>query len=268
MQKRIFIIFVFFLFIASMGLMAQDISLLWNTFLGSSVTDLGEGIALDSSGNIYLTGYSGATWGSPVHAYSGGNDVFVACLNSSGSLVWNTFLGSASNDYSSSITLDGSGNLYVTGYGYATWGTPVNAHSGSLDVIVACLGSSGSLIWNTFLGSDSAEYGIDITMGSSGNVYVTGYGTATWGSPVNAYSGDDDAFTACLNNSGSLIWNTFLGSASEDRGYGIALDNSENVYVTGPSLATWGSPGMPTAVLMMCSQPVSTVPATCSGTLF
>jgi hypothetical protein len=217
-------------------------NLLWNTFLGSSSSDYSNAIALDNSGNVYVTGYSTATWGSPVNAHSGSSDVFVACLDSSGNLLWNTFLGSSSSDYCYGIILDSSGNIYVAGRSNATWGSPVNAHNGSNDAYVACLDSSGNLLWNTFLGSTSEDHGYDIALDSSGNIYVTGYSDATWDSPLNAHSGGDDVFVACLNSSGNLLWNTFLGSASSDYGSAIALDNSGNVYVTGYSTATWGSP--------------------------
>jgi len=71
-----------------------DPSVVWNTFLGGSSNDFGNGIAVDGSGNAYVTGYSSATWGSPVRAFGGGyQDVFAAKLDSSGNLTWNTFLG-------------------------------------------------------------------------------------------------------------------------------------------------------------------------------
>ncbi|MFC1607455.1 SBBP repeat-containing protein [Candidatus Latescibacterota bacterium] len=98
----------------------------WNTFSGSSGTDSGEAIAVDGSGNVYVAGYSNATWGSPVNSYTGDYDAFVAKFNSSGALQWNTFLGSSSPDYCNTIAVDASGNVYVGGYSNATWGSPVN----------------------------------------------------------------------------------------------------------------------------------------------
>ena len=150
-------------------------------------------------------------------------------------------------DYGYGIAVDTSGNVYVAGYSDATWGSPVRPYAGTYDAFVAKLNGSGALQWNTFLGGSSDDYGNGIAVDTSGNVYVTGYSTATWGSPVRPFSGGDDAFVAKLNGSGALQWNTFLGGSNVDYGYGIAVDTSGNVYVTGNSEATWGSPVRPFA---------------------
>jgi hypothetical protein len=218
-------------------------NLLWNTFLGSGSNDEGNALVLDGSGHVYVTGFSNATWGLPVNAYSGGSDVFIACLDKSGTLLGNTFLGSLSHDEVNAIALDSSGNICIAGFSNATWGSPVNAYSGKSDAFVACLDSSGNLLWNTFLGSAGYDYGYDIAPDSSGNINVIGHSNNPWGSPVNPYSGKLDVFVACLDGSGNLCWNTFLGSDSKfDYGYGIALDSSGYVYVTGKSIEAWGSP--------------------------
>jgi len=215
----------------------------WNTFYGSSADDFGIGIAVDGSGDVYVTGGSGATWGSPLNAYTGGSDIFVLKLNSSGVLQWNTFYGSSDFDDGTGIAVDGSGNVYVTGESYAAWGSPLNAYAGDRDIFVLKLNSSGALQWNTFYGSSSYDYGVGIAVDGGGNVYVTGESGATWGSPLNSYTGDGDIFVLKLSSSGALQWNTFYGgSGSDDTGVGIAVDGSGNVYVTGESGSTWGSP--------------------------
>jgi uncharacterized protein YijF (DUF1287 family) len=224
-----------------------DPTLAWNTFLGSASGDAGGGIAVDGSGNVFVAGHSNATWGTPVNAFAGGRDVFAAKLNSSGVRQWHTFLGSASDDYGSGIAIDGNGNVYVVGTSYTTWETPVNAHAGGADVFAAKFNSNGVRQWNTFLGSGSDDWGDGITVDGSGNVYVVGSSSATWGAPVNAYAGGGDAFAAKLNSNGVRQWNTFLGSGSDDSGGGIAVDGSGNVYVTGSSGATWGVPVNPHA---------------------
>jgi hypothetical protein len=71
---------------------------------------------------------------------------------------------------------------------------------------------------------------------------VAGGSTVTWGSPLRAYTSGWDSYAAKLNSSGSLLWDTFQGGSGDDKGYAIALDSSEYVYVAGYSTATWGSP--------------------------
>ena len=177
-------------------------------------------IAVDGSGNVYVSGDSPATWGSPVRAYTSDYDAFAAKLNSSGALTWNTFLGGSGDDGGCAIAVDGSGNVYVGGYSNATWGSPVRAFTPNglnNDAFAAKLNSSGALTWNTFLGGSGGDSGRAIAVDGSGNVYVSGSSDATWGSPVRAFTaGDNDAFAAKLNSSGALNWNTFLGGSGND----------------------------------------------------
>ena len=221
-------------------------NLTWNTFLGGTGgDDYAYGVAVDSSGNAYVTGMSIATWGSPVRAFGGGStDAFVAKVNSSGTLTWNTFLGGAGSDYGNSIAVDASGNVYVAGtdYGGNTWGSPVRASSGGDEAFAAKLNSSGALTWNTFLGSSGNDYGQGVAVDSSGNVYLAGYSSATWGAPVRAYSSGNDSFAVKLSSSGAMTWNTFLGGSAWDQANSVAVDGSGNVYVGGYSSGTWGTP--------------------------
>jgi hypothetical protein len=227
---------------------------LWNTFMGSSGNtfewednDFGYGVAVDSSGNVYVTGYSYATWGSPINSHAGVADVFVGKLNSSGVRQWHTFLGSTENDNGLAIAVDLSGNIYVAGESYATWGTPVNSYAGDWDAFAAKLNSSGVRQWHTFMGSTDTDNGRAIAVDLSGNVYVAGESDSIWGTPVNAFAGDSDAFAAKLNSSGVRQWHTFMGGSLDDYGRAIAIDGSGNVYVAGGSAATWGSPDNPWA---------------------
>jgi len=226
-----------------------DPTLSWNTFIGSIDDDRAQAITVDNSGNVYVAGYSCATWGLPVNVYTEGFglDGFVTKLNSSGTMLWNTFIGGGA--VVNAITADGSGNVYVAGQSLATWGSPVNAHAGSFqnDAFAAKLNSNGELQWNTFMATIYGDSAYAIALDSSGNVYVAGFSSTTWGSPVNAFTGTEgslmhEAFAAKLNNSGELQWNTFMGSADDDRAQAIAVDGSGNVYVAGYSYATWGAP--------------------------
>ncbi|MDY6971657.1 MAG: SBBP repeat-containing protein [Thermodesulfobacteriota bacterium] len=168
----------------------------WNTFMGSQGDDHGAAIAVDADGNVCVAGNSFATWGSPVNSYAGGKDAFVAQLDSGGTLQWNTFMGSQGDDHGAAIAVDGSGDAFIAGTSYATWGSPPNLHAGGEDAFAAKLGISGVLQWNTFMGSSDNDYGYGIAVDWVGNVYVAGTSYATWGSPIDAHSGSTDAFAA------------------------------------------------------------------------
>jgi len=222
--------------------------LTWSTFLGGSGVDLGLDIALDGNGNAVVAGQSNASWqgaNPPVRAYTAGPDAFAAKLDSSGGLTWNTFLGGSGVDSSYAIEAVGSDDVVLAGYSNAAWqGTnpPVRAFTAISDVFAARLDSNGGLAWNTFLGGSGADYSWDVAVDGNGFIYVAGRSSATWGTPVIAYTASSDALAARLDGSGKLTWNAFLGGSGIDSGYTIAVDGSGNVVVGGRSGATWGSP--------------------------
>ncbi|MDD8026174.1 MAG: SBBP repeat-containing protein [Acidobacteriota bacterium] len=173
-------------------------NLTWNTFLGGGGGDGGYGLAVDGSGNVYVAGFSGTTWGTPKRAFTVTvNDAFAAKLDSGGNLTWNTFLGGSGDDYGQGIAVDGSGNVYIGGYGYGTWGSPIRAYTSGGDALAAKIDSGGNLTWNTFLGGSGSDRGLGIAVDGSGNIYVGGFSNATWGtSPIRAYTSGYDAFAA------------------------------------------------------------------------
>jgi len=113
------------------------------------------------------------TWGSPVRPVnsSGYGDAFVAKLNGSGALAWNTFLGGSDVDHGYAVAVDTNGNIYAAGRSQDTWGSPVRPFSGSsgtADAFVAELNNSGVLQWNTFLGGSGTDSANAIAVNTSG----------------------------------------------------------------------------------------------------
>jgi hypothetical protein len=222
----------------------------WHTFLGGSNTDVGDGIAVDGDGNIYVAGISEAAWAeTPARAYSSGKDVFAAALSPAGALTWHTFLGGSGDECEygqCGIAVD-AGGVVVVGDGVSDWGSgPVRTYSGGRDAFVARLDADdGDLSRHTFLGGPDGycgDCGHDIALDGDGAVYITGKSDASWGAPLDEHHGDNDAFVAKLTSDLSLTWHTFLGGSSSDYGNAIAVDSSGQVYAAGSSGGTWGSP--------------------------
>jgi hypothetical protein len=205
-------------------------SLLYATFLGGSDHDRGYGIAVDASGNVYVTGWTySSDFPTTASAYddewSGHGDAFVVKLNASGTdLTYPTFLGGDWGEYGRHIAVDASGNAYVAGFTYSddfpTTASPYDAsfNGGICDAFVVKLNASGTdLTYATFLGGSSDDYGYGIAVDASGNIYVTGE-TSSIDFPTTAsandasFNGYIDAFVVKLNASeAELTYATFLG---------------------------------------------------------
>jgi len=174
-------------------------ALQWNVSFGGPGWDMGYGIVVDAGGSSYVVGRSPAAWGSPLSPYVGSSDAFIARLDATGSMQWNTFLGGSGHDSGSAIVLDASGNLYVSGASDTTWGWPATPFAGGWDGFVARLDANGTLQFNTFLGGTGMEGGDDIALDTDGDCYVLSWGNAAWGSPIRPYTGGDDGFVAKIS---------------------------------------------------------------------
>ncbi|HYD46960.1 MAG TPA: SBBP repeat-containing protein [Terriglobales bacterium] len=216
-------------------------ALTWNTFFPANPTSVG-GVAVAPSGSVYVVTNDNASIGTPVRPYSGGRDALLVKFNSNGTYAWHTYLGGSADEYGWNVKLDTTGTVYVVGESDSEWGTPMNPHQGASDAFVAKVSSAGSLIWNTFLGGSSFDYGTGIAVDGSFHVYVTGTSRDTWGSPSRPFEDSDDVFAAQLNPDGTHNWNTFLGGSADDADSLIAVSSSGRVGVTGRSEASWGSP--------------------------
>jgi len=202
----------------------------WTKQLGTSSTEWGNGVTTDSSGNIYVTGYTGG--GLDGNTNSGKEDIFLIKYNSSGTKQWTKQLGTSSLDVGIDVTIDSSGNIYVTGF--TGGGLDGNTSSGKEDIILVKYNSSGTKQWTKQLGTSSLDEGNDITIDSSGNIYVTGY--TGGGLDGNTSSGKNDIFLIKYNSSGTKQWTKQLGTSTFEEGSGVTTDPSGNIYVTGGTL--------------------------------
>ncbi|TFF90851.1 MAG: hypothetical protein EU548_00930 [Promethearchaeota archaeon] len=239
----------------------------WNVTWGDSSHDYGYDIALDSEGNIYVTGST--------YSYGvGHSDIVVVKFYPNGTMRWNVTWGGSSYDEGYGIALDSAGNIYATGntssYGAGhgdiavvkfypngtkawnvTWGGSnddlgyaITADSagniyatgasssygeGSNDLAVVKFYPNGTKAWNVTWGGSYAECGYDIALDTAGNIYATG-GSSSYG------EGSNDLAVVKFYPNGTKSWNKTWGSSSYEIGYGIALDSDGNIYTTGAAM--------------------------------
>jgi len=214
---------------------------LWYKKAGGTSNDEGNSIAVDNSGNVYVTGtYAGtATFGTQNITTAGGSDIFLAKYNNSGNLLWVVSAGGNDSDRSKSLALDASGNPYITGFylNQATFGAHTVNCTG-YGVYIAKYNSSGTAQWvRTSTGSANvAGYGITV---SGNNVYTAGTfsNTITFNGVTLASDTPRppiQGFLVAYNTSGTIQWGKTQNSGlGQSWFYGVASDPSGNVYVTG-----------------------------------
>ena len=231
----------------------------WATYYGGSGGDYGNGIAVDGSGNIAITGVTSsttsiATSGASQTSYGGGTyDAFIAKFNASGVRIWATYYSGSGIDGGYGIAADSSGNIVVTGNtastsGIATSGayqTSIGSTGGNPDAFIAKFNASGVRQWATYYGGSGDDAGYSIAVDGGGNIVVTGLtsstsGIATSGAYQTSTGGSNDAFIAKFNASGARQWATYYGGSGHDQGKGISADSSGNIVITGLTSSTSG----------------------------
>ncbi len=226
----------------------------WTKRIGSTNKEYGESITVDNSGNIYFTGYFKGVinfeedWGGTDNKTSAGNyDIFVTKINSDGIYSWTRRIGGSGNDLSADITVDNSGNVFVTGsFGstvnfQADWGGTDNKTSaGGYDIFVTKINSNGTYGWAKKIGDTGNDDGNGLIVDNSGNVFVVGnfHDTvnfqADWGGTDNKTSaGNHDIFITKINSNGTYDWTRSIGGLSDDYGLDVTVDKRSNILVTG-----------------------------------
>lgn len=168
-------------------------------------------------------------------------------VSASPNLLYSTYFGGDGNDYIQDITTDQLGNTYITG-STASPNFPLknsiqSTIGGGYDIFVAKFSQNGDLIFSTYMGGSSDDNANGISVGNDGSIYITGT-TYSMNFPIqnafqNTIGGSRDVFLVKLSNNGSsIIYSTFLGGSSEDVGSHIALDASDNIYITGKTSST------------------------------
>ncbi|MFZ5877522.1 MAG: beta strand repeat-containing protein [Nitrospirota bacterium] len=226
-----------------------DPTLVYSTYLGGADEDASLGVAVDATGNVYLTGSTASasfpTVGGVQGAIAGGADAFVTKLNAAGSsVVYSTYLGGSGTDTGTSIAVDGAGNAYVAGETQSTNFPVIGAiqathGGGGTDAFVVKLNAAGNaLAYGTYLGGSGADRANGVAVDAAGVASVVGQTASTNFPTANAAQtasgGAGDAFVSKLNATGSAwVYSTYVGGSGADSGNGIAVDSAGNASITG-----------------------------------
>ncbi|MBW4422621.1 MAG: SBBP repeat-containing protein [Myxacorys californica WJT36-NPBG1] len=230
-----------------------DGNFVWAKSLGGNSSDFVRGISVDGSGHVYTTGYFSGTAdfdpgeGTTNLTSVGSDDIFISKLDAGGNFLWAKSFGGSSSDFANGISVDGSGNVYTTGFFTGTADFDPGAGTMTLtgepyspDIFVSKLDAGGNFLWAKRLGgSDSRDIATSISVDGSGNVYTTGYFNRTAdfdpgaGTMTLTNAGSDDIFISKLDAGGNFLWAKRLGGSDTDQATSISVDGSGNVYTTG-----------------------------------
>lgn len=213
---------------------------LWVRQRGTAEREFAFGAAVDPSGNIYVTGYTGDALDGQTHSGTAGSfDIFLTKFDASGNWQWTREDGITQDDEGRAVATDSAGNVYITGY------VRGNFHGitrvGTADVFISKYDSLGNRLWSALFGSTEVDESFGITCDASGNVFVTGWCSGSIdGTP---YLGNGDNFLVKYSSSGQQLWLKQWGTVNKDTGYALAADAAGNVYVSGYTTGSlYGTP--------------------------
>lgn len=248
-MKKIYLILLISLL--SIAIYAQEDDFGWAKSMGGTYTDYGYFITTDASGNIYTTGmFENTVDFDPGEATfeltsNGMFDIFVQKLDADGNFIWAKSIGGTRGDNGRSMTIDASGNVYITGsfeevVDFDPGETIFNLTSiGTVDIYILKLDASGNFIWAKAIGSTYWDFGLSITLDALGNVCITGGfsisadfdpGEGTFNLTSN---GQTDVFVMKLTSNGDFIWAKAFGGIYEEQCRTIITDAADNLYLNG-----------------------------------
>lgn len=228
---------------------SQTLSINMSTFLGGNGLDLSNDIAVDSTGNIYVTGSTNSTDFPLKNAFEQtapqGENAFITKFSSKGSLIFSTYFGGSGDESGTKICADTNGNSYIIGTTTSNDLPIKNAYQsvlkGTNDVFIAKFNSTGGLLFSTYFGGSDADTGNGIAIDILNNIYISGNTLSSDFPVLNSFDstlrGYEDSFVAKFNNTGNLEWSTLIGGTSIDNNYGLAVDTYGNSFITGFTLS-------------------------------
>ena len=225
--------------------LAPDGRVLWGTYLGGSLTNPCEDVAVDAQGQVYVIGTtqsSGWLSGGYDTTLGGGQDAFVVKLSANGQYLWGTCLGGTNVETGSAIAVDAAGNPYVTGTTRsANWiadgfDTEPGYLSWPIGFVARLAPDTGCPVWSSYIKGDDVT---DIAVDHAGDICVTGsVRRAMSYAFLNDPKGYQDGYVIKMNNAGQFLWGKYLGGFYDEYCTGIAIDKDDNILLTGNTEST------------------------------
>ncbi|APR84643.1 Hypothetical protein A7982_09992 [Minicystis rosea] len=211
----------------------------WAKRFGDNMAQNGRGIAVDSAGNVVITGsFAGKIdFGGGALTSAGGTDVFVAKFDPDGNHLWSKRFGDAQAQSGKGVAVDPAGNVVIVGdaAGVIDFGGGALTTAGGNDVFVASLDQNGNLFWGKIFGNNAAQAGNAVTTDSVGNVVITGNvaGNINFGGGALTSAGGNDVFVARFTQGGMHLWSKLFGSAGAENGRGVSVDPFGGIVLVG-----------------------------------
>lgn len=206
----------------------------WVKQIGTTSSDFGIGVAVDNASSVYIAGH---TYGSMEGTIEGSKDMVLIKYNAAGTQQWIKQLGNdegseatlVDGTYAADLAIDSLNNIYVAGF--TTSPLDGNTSLGETDSFIVKYDSLGNKLWSTQLGSAGTDYAESIAVDNSGDVLLAGYTSGSLTGYTN--EGLYDLFVIKLDSAGSVSWSQQLGSTANDYVFGVAIDQSNDVFLGG-----------------------------------
>lgn len=210
----------------------------WPRQFGDSSDQLSTGVAIDHQNNVIVVGnfVGKADFGGGSLTSAGSNDVFIAKYSADGTHLWSKRFGGTYEEWVASVTVDSSNNIIIAGYfeGNTSLGGLGLTNQGAQDIFVAKYGADGVHLWSKAFGSSAEEEAVAVAVDSADNVLLTGWfdGSVNFGGSALNSAGMSDTFLVKLMSSGAHSWSHGYGGTMADLPAGIAVDGSDNVFLS------------------------------------
>ncbi len=231
LPTRLFCAAVMFISLAPAALAAvteDPYQVAWRRQIATSGWDRSRSVAIDASGNAYITGETGGDLGG---ANQGRDDAFLIKYDSLGNELWSSQIGTSSRDESYSVAVDGSGYVYLSGNTGGDLGGP---NAGSSDVFLRKYDSLGNELWTRQIGTPFSDRVYSVAVDGSGNAFITGNTLGSLGGPSTGWT---DAFVSKFDSSGNELWTSQFGGAVS---FSVAVDDFGNAYICGYTFGDLG----------------------------